>query len=64
MQITNRLQIQIKYRYGAIRQRSFLYLHKRDRPIKAVLIKNPVPQNNNYMKTLDNFVKYILKDKK
>ena len=32
--------------------------------IKAVLIKNPVPKNINHVKTLDDFVKYTLKDKK
>ena len=32
--------------------------------IKAVLIKNPVPENINPVKTLDDFVKDILKDKK
>ena len=32
--------------------------------IKAVLIKNPVPENNNLVKTLDDFVKGILKNKK
>ena len=32
--------------------------------IKADLIKNPVPENSNPVKTLDDFVKDILKDKK
>ena len=32
--------------------------------IKAVLIKNPVPENINPVKTLDDFAKDILKDKK
>ena len=32
--------------------------------IKVVLIKNPVPENINLVKTLDDFVKGILKDKK
>ena len=32
--------------------------------IKAVLIKNLVPENINPVKTLDDFVKDILKDKK
>ena len=32
--------------------------------IKVVLIKNPVPENINLVKTLDDFVKCILKDKK
>ena len=32
--------------------------------IKAVLIKTPVPENINHVKTLDDFVKNILKDKK
>ena len=32
--------------------------------IKAALIKNPVPENISPVKTLDDFVKYILKDKK
>ena len=32
--------------------------------IKAFLIKNPVPENINPVKTLDDFVKNILKDKK
>ena len=32
--------------------------------IKAVLIKNPVPENINPVKTLDDFVKNILKGKK
>ena len=31
---------------------------------KAVFIKNPVPENTNPVKTLDDFVKDILKDKK
>ena len=31
---------------------------------KAVLIKNPVPENINAVKTLDDFVKDIFKDKK
>ena len=30
---------------------------------KAVLIKNPVPENINAVKTLDDFVKDIFKDK-
>ena len=32
--------------------------------IKVVLIKNPVPENINLAKTLDDFVKDILKNKK
>ena len=32
--------------------------------IKTVLIKNPAPENINPVKTLDDFVKDILKDKK
>ena len=32
--------------------------------IKVVLIKNPVPENINLVKTLDDFVKGVLKDKK
>ena len=32
--------------------------------IKVALIKNPVPKNINPVKTLDDFVKDILKDKK
>ena len=32
--------------------------------IKAALIKNPVPENISPVKTLDDFVKYILEDKK
>ena len=32
--------------------------------IKVVLIKTPVPKNINPVKTLDDFVKDILKDKK
>ena len=32
--------------------------------IKTVLIKNPAPENINLVKTLDDFVKDILKDKK
>ena len=32
--------------------------------IKAVLIKNPVSQNIDPMKTLDDFVKDLVKDKK
>ena len=31
--------------------------------IKAVLIKNPVPENINPVKILDDFMKDILKDK-
>ena len=31
--------------------------------IKTVFIINPVPENINPVKTLDNFVKNILKDK-
>ena len=32
--------------------------------VKAVLIKNPVSQNIDPMKTLDDFVKDLVKDKK
>ena len=32
--------------------------------IKAALIKSPVPENINPVKTLDDFLKDILKDKK
>ena len=39
------------------------YVKKADL-IKVVLIENPVPENINPMKTLDDFVKYILRDKK
>ena len=39
------------------------YIKETD-PIKVVLIKNPVPENINLVKTLDDFVKCILKDKK
>lgn len=31
--------------------------------IEAVLIKNPVPENINHVKTLDDFVKDVPKDK-
>ena len=39
------------------------YIKEAD-PIKAVLIKNPVLENINPVKTLNDFVKDILKDKK
>ena len=39
------------------------YIKKADL-IKVVLIENPVPENINPMKTLDDFVKHILRDKK
>ena len=39
------------------------YIKKADL-IKVVLTENPVPENINPMKTLDDFVKHILRDKK
>ena len=39
------------------------YIKKADL-INAVLIKNPVPENINHVKTLDDLVKEILQDKK
>ena len=38
------------------------YIKKADL-IKVILTKNPVPENKNSVKTLDDFVKDILKDK-